>query len=281
MGTPPLFEPGLKTSADLRGRLRFTIDAAAAVDGAEIVWAAYDTLVDDYDRADVDYVIERTWIFPHLADGVAARVIAAGGNHAPARRAICLPSQHASYVPPGESAASKSHTAFRIRTASAGVLAEADRELTNWCSFLQRADRMDVAESAEMTKHALNAFLATSSLSSRNCRRVRAGRRRARKLNAASESERARPSRLLSPGQSLQRHLARDVFSGARAHAARRRLSWRAVKSSNESIDAGRSGRNSSPGRPRLHGGPGLTAPGTDTCRSTAIELCQWLVPAA
>src|SRR5262249_27084419 len=71
-GTPPIFEPEL---ADLvrsgldASSLRFTTDAAAAA-AAEVVWVAYDTPVDDDDRADVEYVIERAVrIFPYLRDG--------------------------------------------------------------------------------------------------------------------------------------------------------------------------------------------------------------------
>src|SRR5439155_23403793 len=57
-GRPPLFEPGLEdlVKAGLAsGRLRFTTDVADAVANADIVWIAYDTLVDDDDRSDVGY----------------------------------------------------------------------------------------------------------------------------------------------------------------------------------------------------------------------------------
>ena len=54
-GKPPLFEPGLETRRRglAGGRLRFTTDAAAALAAADVVWIAYDTPVDDDDRADV------------------------------------------------------------------------------------------------------------------------------------------------------------------------------------------------------------------------------------
>ena len=71
-GKPPLFEPGLEdlVKAGLAsGRLRFTTDAAAAR-GADLVWVAYDTPVDEDDRADVEFVVERTArVLPHLRDG--------------------------------------------------------------------------------------------------------------------------------------------------------------------------------------------------------------------
>jgi UDPglucose 6-dehydrogenase len=72
-GKPPLFEPGL---ADLvqhglaDKRLRFTTDLAAAVQGAQIVWVAYDTPVDADDNADVEFVVERvTRLFSYLEPG--------------------------------------------------------------------------------------------------------------------------------------------------------------------------------------------------------------------
>ena len=71
-GKAPLFEPGLDdlVKAGLAsGQLHFTTDEAAAVNHADIVWIAYDTPVDDDDRADVTCVTERaTRVFPHLRD---------------------------------------------------------------------------------------------------------------------------------------------------------------------------------------------------------------------
>src|SRR5829696_6136987 len=71
-GRTPLFEPGLeelvKAGLEQR-RLRFTSDAAAA-GSADVVWVAFDTPVDDDDRADVDFVVSRVArVFPFLRDG--------------------------------------------------------------------------------------------------------------------------------------------------------------------------------------------------------------------
>ena len=49
-GRPPIGEPGLAelvAAGTAAGRLRFTTDIAAAVAGADIVWVAFDTPVDD------------------------------------------------------------------------------------------------------------------------------------------------------------------------------------------------------------------------------------------
>jgi len=72
-GKPPVYEPGLEELLQrglAAGRLRFTTDAAEALQGADIAWVAYDTPVDGEDRADVDCVVERiARLFPHLAAG--------------------------------------------------------------------------------------------------------------------------------------------------------------------------------------------------------------------
>jgi UDPglucose 6-dehydrogenase len=77
-GEPPLFESGLEDlfqSGLASGKLSFTADAKAAVGGAEVVWITFDTPVDDEDQADVPYVMARvTSLFPHLQDGALVLV---------------------------------------------------------------------------------------------------------------------------------------------------------------------------------------------------------------
>src|SRR5215831_588586 len=72
-GRPPIVEPGLDDliRAGLSaGTLRFTNDKREAVGGAEIVWVAFDTPVDEEDRADVGYVEEQiSSLFPFLRQG--------------------------------------------------------------------------------------------------------------------------------------------------------------------------------------------------------------------
>ncbi len=52
------------------GRLSFTTDLSAALSGTKIVWVAFDTPVDEEDRADVDFVRgEIAKLFPYLEDG--------------------------------------------------------------------------------------------------------------------------------------------------------------------------------------------------------------------
>ncbi len=79
-GRPPLFEPGLEELVKaglVSGRLRYTTDVAAAVNGADIVWVADDTSVDDDNRGDVEYVVARTTrLFPHLTDSTLVLISA-------------------------------------------------------------------------------------------------------------------------------------------------------------------------------------------------------------
>src|SRR5262249_16625780 len=71
-GEPPLHEPGLTqlVRAELQaGRLTIVKDLAAAVRSAEIVWATFDTPVDENDHADVDSVVHVVAsAFPYLKD---------------------------------------------------------------------------------------------------------------------------------------------------------------------------------------------------------------------
>lgn len=59
-GHAPISEPGLDDLIKeglAAGRLRFTADAGEACSQADILWVAFDTPVDDDDRADVDSVL--------------------------------------------------------------------------------------------------------------------------------------------------------------------------------------------------------------------------------
>jgi UDPglucose 6-dehydrogenase len=61
-GEPPIFEPGLHELVKdglSSGRLTFTDDAVIALAGAEVVWITYDTPVDDNDVADSQFVVGR------------------------------------------------------------------------------------------------------------------------------------------------------------------------------------------------------------------------------
>jgi len=77
-GIPPLFEPGLEAlvqQGQQSDRLKFSSDPQQAALNAEILWIAYDTPVDDDDKADVEFVqneIEKT--LPFLSPGTVVLI---------------------------------------------------------------------------------------------------------------------------------------------------------------------------------------------------------------
>lgn len=171
-GRPPLYEPGLEDllRAGLdAGRLSFTGDPAA-VAGVDVVWVAFDTPVDDEDRADVGFVTDRVrGLFAHLRDGAVVLIssqLPVGSTRALARafEAVAAGRRvHFAYSPENLRLG-KAIDVFRnperiivgcndqtARTVLAPLL-------ERFCPAIQWIG----VESAEMTKHALNAFLATS-----------------------------------------------------------------------------------------------------------------------
>ena len=109
---PPVEEPGLtKLLRDMRtvGRLTFAEASAEAVGAAGLIWIAFDTPVDDEDRADVEWVLERS--AEVLADAAPARLSSSPGScrsEARQRSARLWPMQDASTavcLRPGESQA--------------------------------------------------------------------------------------------------------------------------------------------------------------------------------
>ncbi len=171
-GRPPLYEPGLEglLRAGLdAGRLSFTGDPAAVAE-ADVVWVAFDTPVDDDDRADVAFVTDRVrGLFPHLRDGAVVLIssqVPVGSTRALAQafEAVAAGRRvHFAYSPENLRLG-KAIEVFRnperivvgcTDGAARAVLAPL---LEPFCPAIQWIG----IESAEMTKHALNAFLATS-----------------------------------------------------------------------------------------------------------------------
>lgn len=172
-GRAPLFEPGLDEllAAGLAaGRLSFGTDLAAAASQTQLVWIAFDTPVDDDDRADVEYVKNRVRAcFPHLSTGTTVhlssqlpigstgeleRSFAAQARGRKVHFACC----------PENLRLGKSLEAFRRadRLVVGVRCAAARRTLEPVLSRLTSRLIWTSIESAEMTKHATNAFLAAS-----------------------------------------------------------------------------------------------------------------------
>ena len=297
-GVPPIFEPGLEELVRQGlsgGQLSFTTDLPAAVKGALVVWVAYDTPVDDDDKADVEFVIERVArLFPHIDQGTMVLISSQLPAGSTARlesmcRAACPGKQVSFAYSPENLRLGKAIAAFtRPERVVVGVRSEADREcIAHLLSpFTDRIEWMSV-ESAEMTKHALNAFLAASVAFANElaslCELVGAD---AKEVERGLKTEpRIGPKAYLSPGGAFAGGtLARDISFLAEIGSIRDQPTplFSAVKTSNDF-------HRQWPQRKiqillgDLRGKTvsvwGLTyKPGTDTLRrSASVELCRWL----
>lgn len=165
-GETPVREPGL--DALIRSpRLRFTADPREALATVDVVWVTYDTPVDDDDRADVELVITRIEsLFDHLADGTL--VVISSQLPAGSTRRIEQSFAGRKYVSfaysPENLRLGKAIDAFmKPDRVVCGVRdAEARRKFAMLMEPITKNIEWMSVESAEMTKHALNAFLATS-----------------------------------------------------------------------------------------------------------------------
>lgn len=297
-GKPPVAEPGLEdlVNAGLaQNRLRFTTDVTSAVGDAEVVWVAYDTPVDDDDRADVEYVVERiARVFPHAANQ-ALVLISSQVPVGTTRRLEELFAAQANdrrvgfaYSPENLRLGHAIDVFLRPDRVVVGIRAEADRDKVARLlePVTSRIEWMSV-ESAEMTKHALNAFLGMSVAFANEiaalCEQVGADAGEvARGLKSES---RIGSKAYLSPGAAFAGGtLARDVVALSQLGCARGVPTHllTAIKTSN---DAHKEWTQRSLMR-TLGNVTGKTVavwgltykPGTDTLRrSSAVELCRWL----
>lgn len=172
-GKAPLFEPDLNAliaEGIESGGLQFTSDMANACKDAEVLWVTFDTPVDDDDVADINFVLNQIKsAVMLLSDGALVLVssqlpvgsIAALENFA---RDIA-PNKHISFASSPEN--------LRLGKAL-NVFLHPDRIIVGTRSsedhivleklllpITEKIEWMSI-ESAEMTKHAINAFLATS-----------------------------------------------------------------------------------------------------------------------
>jgi UDPglucose 6-dehydrogenase len=297
-GVPPLFEPGLEELLKqglASGRLRFTTQADAAVRDIELLWITYDTPVDDNDNADIDYVIAQVCrTLPHLPRGVMVLV----SSQLPVGTIRRLEILAAEQFPEKEIAFACSPENLRLGKAIdafrkpdrvvVGVRSERDKARLSalFRPIAERVEWMSV-ESAEMTKHAINAFLATSIAFANEiasvCERVGAD---AKEVERGLKSEtRIGPKAYVAPGAPFAGGtLARDIaFLNSLANAAGLTIPLlSAVRPSNEEhkLWVRRRLRQFFPDMSNVKVAIwGMTyKPGTDTLRgSPAIELCRWL----
>jgi UDPglucose 6-dehydrogenase len=297
-GHPPIFEPGLEKLIQKglgEGRLGFISDPAQAVFGAEAVWIAYDTPVDEADRADVDWVLNRVRrVLPCIVPGTLIFI----NSQLPVGTTRSLEKEYQGLFPerpvtfvysPENLRLGRAIEAFtRPDRVVVGLRQNTDRMrvMDLFRPFTERFEWMSV-ESAEMSKHALNGFLATSVAFINEvaslCEQVGAD---AKEVERALKSDgRIGPRAYLSPGSPFAGGtLARDVLfleeTGKRYYQPTHLFS--AVRVSNEEHkNWTRQKLQSLLGE--LCGKSiavwGLTyKPGTDTLRrSASLELCEWM----
>jgi len=298
-GRPPIAEPGLAELIDaVTPRLRFASEPEALAEVSR-AWVTFDTPVDDEDKADVELVLSQceellaplppgslVIVSSQLPVGSVARLQArcAARRGADTLRFACVPENLRLGA-----ALQSFREPDRIVV---GVRSERDRlEVSELLApFSAEIEWMGV-ESAEMTKHALNSFLATSVAFINEvaaiCESVGAD---AAEVSRGLKSEhRIGPRAYLAPGEAFAGGtLARDI-GFLRALAERHGLPADVLGG----VAGGNTAHKQWPrrkllellgGEERLAGESvavwGLTyKPGTDTLRrSSAVELCRWLV---
>lgn len=292
-GKTPIFEPGLDNLL-ANGKLHYTAQTSD-LSAAEMIWVTFDTPVDEHDVADVDAVMhEIIALFPHLQRdalmiissqlpvGTTRKLLQHGSAQYPQKniRFACSPEN----LRLGKAIEVFTHPDRVV----VGIQSEADKAHIQQLlqSFTQNIVWMSI-ESAEMTKHAINAFLATSVVFINElatiCEQVGADAREVER--GLKTEERIGPKAYLRPGHAIaggtlardvnyliqigqQQQLPTTLFSALLdSNEAHKQWSCRRMLSVLKNL------------RDKKIATLGLTyKPGTDTLRrSTAIETCEWL----
>lgn len=297
-GRLPVYEPGLDEliKAGMKsGRLTFSANPADALTDTDVVWITFDTPVDEDDRADVAFV-EKNFaaVMEHINAG--AKVIIS--SQVPAGFTRKMEAGYAARYPRRKVTFAYSPENLRLGGAInafenparvvIGVRAPADKEFF-LPVFGRLCDRLEWmrTESAEMTKHALNSFLATSVVFANEiavlCEKT--GADATEVARGLKSDDRIGPKAYLNPGAAFAGGtLARDInFLISLSQKVRRAtFLFKAVRAGNayhkEWIR--RACRECFPDlKERTVAVLGLTyKPGTDTLRrSSAVELCRRL----
>ena len=295
---PPVSEPGLD---DLireginAERLKFTTNAKIAISSAEVLWVTYDTPVDENDQADVEFVFEEVLKLLSFLSIDTTVLVSSQLPVGSIRRfedisAEKYPEKNIRFAySPENLRLGKSLDVFlHPDRVIIGVRRQEDREILNRLlgSITDNILWMSV-ESAEMTKHAINAFLGMSITFINEiasiCENIGAD---AHEVETGLKSEtRIGPAAYLSPGAAFAGGtLARDIEFlkdiGSLNNLVNPLIS--AVRKSNDehkkwiqrrlfAVLGGLKGKRIAVW--------GLTyKPGTNTLRrSLSVEMCNWL----
>lgn len=298
-GKAPLFEPGLDdllAKGITKSKLSFYSEPLLAAADAEILWVAFDTPVSEEDEADIDYVQTQVQgVLPFLKKNaivlVSSQMPVGSIKKLEVFAQKNFPNKHLSFAcSPENLRLGKALDVFlrpdRIvvgvrNTTDQGILQKMLLPITDKIEWMS-------IESAEMTKHAINAFLAISVTFANEmasiCELVGAD---AKEVERGLKTEsRIGSKAYVSPGGPFAGGtLARDItFLGneSKAHELVTPLLSAVRLSNDEHKNWNR--RNLLKCFGSLSGVTvaiwGLTyKPGTDTLRrSLAVELCDWLI---
>lgn len=293
----PIFEPGLNAllAQGKNARKLHYSTRLQDMNSAEIVWVTFDTPVDDNDIADIAWV--KSVVIAMFAE-LQPNTLVLFSSQLPVGtirqlQALChkeYPASNITFACSPENL--RLGKAIEVFTKPERIIvglqtnADKDRLQTLLKPFTQNIIWMSI-ESAEMTKHALNAFLATSVVFINEiaalCEQVGAN---AREVEQGLKSEdRIGPKAYLRPGNAIAGGtLARDVnylIQTGQQHAIGTPL-FSALLASNQAhkqwccrrmLDILKDLKN------KTIATLGLTyKAGTDTLRrSSAVETCQWL----
>ena len=295
---PPVSEPGLDgliREGINAGQLRFTSDAKIAISSTEVLWVTYDTPVDENDQADVEFVFEEVLKLLSFLSIDTTVLVSSQLPVGSIRRfedisAEKYPEKNIRFAySPENLRLGKSLDVFlHPDRVIIGVRRQEDREILNRLlgPITDNILWMGV-ESAEMTKHAINAFLGMSITFINEiasiCENIGAD---AHEVERGLKSEtRIGPAAYLSPGAAFAGGtLARDIEFlkdiGSLNNLVNPLIS--AVRKSNDehkkwiqrrlfAVLGGLRGKRIAVW--------GLTyKPGTNTLRrSLSVELCNWL----
>jgi len=172
-GKAPIFEPGLDQMIQSEidsGHLRFVQDSIKAVADCDVLWVTFDTPVNEEDLADSEFVLDQVMkVLPDLKEGTVVLIssqIPVGSvkkleNYV--KLNYCNKNISFAYSPENLRLGKSIDTFLNPDRIVVGVRDEETKSILEKLFSLisDKIEWMSV-ESAEMTKHAVNAFLATS-----------------------------------------------------------------------------------------------------------------------
>lgn len=297
-GKLPIYEPGLDELVACgckEGRLTFTDDPCVLQD-AQAVWVTFDTPVSEDDCADIEFVEKNiVSIMSYIKDGAAVII----SSQVPVGFTRRVEEKYAANYPNRKVAFAYSPENLRLGKAISvfdnpgriiiGIrnLQGKDKFLPIFSGLCNRLEWMRI-ESAEMTKHAINSFLATSVVFANEiavlCEKVGADAKEVER--GLRSEERIGPKAYITPGAAFAGGtLARDInfLMNLSKQTDQKTFLFEAIRDSNiyHKDWVKRKCKEFFPSlKNKIIAVLGLTyKPGTNTLRrSLAVELCRWFV---